>query len=149
MDWFLFLKYFLFAVCCTLVVWFTIKIGFRSSADIEEVAPEPEVLPGDDSRPATLQRLYWNFTAVLIVVPTLLLVLGITTQTAAWNHPVSITLAGALLLIWGMTFWTGMLSFPEPVQKTDFADFSAFHEAQIVDEAFRAQSSESEEMTDG
>lgn len=148
MDWFLFLKYFLIAVCCTLVVWFTIKIGFRSSADIEEVSPEPEILPGDDSQSAVLQRLYWNFTAVLIVVPTLLLVLGITLQTAAWNHPVSITLAGALLLIWGMTFWTGMLAFPEPMQKTKFTDLSAFHESQITDEPSRAWPSESEEMTD-
>lgn len=148
MDWFLFLKYFLIAVCCTLVVWFTIKIGFRSSADIEEVSPEPEILPGDDSQSAVLQRLYWNFTAVLIVVPTLLLVLGITLQTAAWNHPVSITLAGALLLIWGMTFWTGMLAFPEPMQKTEFTDLSAFHESQIADEPSRTWPSESEEMTD-
>ncbi|MCA9004976.1 MAG: hypothetical protein KDA70_06840 [Planctomycetaceae bacterium] len=148
MDWFLFLKYLFIAVCCTLIVWFTIKIGFRSSTDIEAVPPEPEVLPGDDSRSTVLRRLYWNFTAVLIVVPTLLLVLGTTLQTAAWNQPVTLTLAGALLLIWGMSFWTGMLAFPDPVQKTELTDFSAFHEGQIPDEPFRAQPSESEGTSD-
>ncbi|WP_278472341.1 hypothetical protein [Gimesia maris] len=148
MDWFLFLKYFLIAVCSTLAVWFTIKIGFRGSTEIEEGAPESEVLPGDDSQKDSLRCLYWNFTAVLIVVPTLLLVLGITMQTAAWYHPVTLTLAGALLLIWGMTFWTGMLAFPEPVQEPGFANFSANQKSQIADEPSRTWPSESEGMSD-
>ncbi|QDT91142.1 hypothetical protein [Gimesia algae] len=146
MDWFLFLKYSLFAVCCTLVVWFTIKIGFRSSPDIEEIQPETEALPGDDSQADALRRLYWNFTAVLIVVPTLLLILGISMQTAAWNHPVTGTLACAVVLIWGMGFWTGMLSFPEPVQGSEPAELPAFHESQIADEPVITRTSESEEM---
>ena len=57
MDWFLFLKYFLIAVCSTLAVWFTIKIGFRGSTEIEEGAPESEVLPGDDSQKDSLRCL--------------------------------------------------------------------------------------------
>lgn len=147
MDWFFFLKYFLFAVGCTLAVWFTIKIGFRSSSDTEEVPPEPEALVDELSRTEAQLRLYWNFSAVLIVVPALLLVLGITMQTAAWNHPVTMTLAGGLLLIWGMAFWTGMLSFREPAPGSPLAGFADHYESPATDESVITRTPDIEERS--
>ncbi|HBL42162.1 MAG TPA: hypothetical protein DDZ90_02070 [Planctomycetaceae bacterium] len=147
MDWFFFLKYFLFAVGCTLAVWFTIKIGFRSSPDMEEVPPEPTVRVDKFSRTETERQLYWNFTAVLIVVPALLLVLGITMQTAAWNHPVTMTLAGGMPLIWGMAFWTGMLSFREQASGSPLSGFAAHCESPATDESVITRTPEFEERS--
>ncbi len=122
MEWFAFLIYFLIAVLCTLVVWFTIKVGFRVTTFSEPVLAEPMDLNASQAGPADqTRRLYWNFTATLIVVPTLLLVLGIAVQTAPLKQPITGTLALALILIWCMSLWSGMLSFPARV----LADYSS------------------------
>lgn len=118
MEWFAFLIYLLTAVGCSLLVWFAIKVGFRTDSEPESVNREPEATNAADSIPDAKCKLYWNFTAALIVVPTLLLVLGISMQTASWRHPVTGTLAGALVLIWGMAVYSGMLSFPKPTVET-------------------------------
>jgi len=129
MEWFAFLIYFLVAVCCSLVAWFTIKVGFRVPTLSEPVIAKPEELnfsKADSSNQTSC--LYWNFTAALIVVPTLLLVLGIAVQTASLKDPVTLTLAIALILIWCMALWSGMLSFPDQVladnqnQRPDFSE---------------------------
>ncbi|WP_298867277.1 hypothetical protein [uncultured Gimesia sp.] len=116
MEWFAFLIYFLIAALCTLVVWFTIKVGFRVSTLSEPVLTDPMELNASQAGLADqTRRLYWNFAATLIVVPTLLLVLGIAVQTAPLKQPITGTLAIALVLIWCMSFWSGMLSFPSRV----------------------------------
>lgn len=118
MEWSAFLISILTAVCCALVVWFGIKVGFRTDTEPESVSTEPEETLAADSHPDAQRKLHWNFTAALIVVPTLLLVLGISMQTASWRHPVTGTLAGALVLIWGMAVCSGMLSFPRLTVET-------------------------------
>jgi hypothetical protein len=114
MKWFAFLIYFLFSVCGAFVVWTVIRVGFRKPGTEKSVSPES---PDQESARATnfdrRQHLYWNFTATLIVVPTLLLVLGITVETTSLVNPVTGTLAAALVLIWGMALWSGMLAFPD------------------------------------
>lgn len=114
MEWSAFLISILSAVCCALVIWFAIKISFRSDTEPEAVTGEPEETHAAGSIPDAERKLHWNFTAALIVVPTLLLVLGISMQTASFRHPVTCTLAGALVLTWGMAVYSGMLSFPGP-----------------------------------
>lgn len=76
---------------------------------------------------------HWNFTAVLTVVPLLLLVLGISLQTASFRHPVTGTLTGALILLWGMAFSSRMLSFPrsEPELKTE--TITSYPEIKLAD----------------
>ena len=113
MEWFAFLIYFLIAFFCTLVLWFTIKVGFRGSASSEPMLPEPKEI---DTFPLVArERLYWNFSSVLIVILTLLLVLGMSVRDLTLSHPVVLTLGGALILIWMISLWSKMLSFWHPV----------------------------------
>ncbi|MCH9655845.1 MAG: hypothetical protein K0U86_14460 [Planctomycetes bacterium] len=114
MEWFAFLIYILIAALCTLVVWFTIKVGFRVSTLSEPVLAEPEnFLTTDTGSSDQTPHLYWNFTATLIVIPTLILTLGFFAEITSLINPVTGTLAVALALIWGMAFWSGMLAFPK------------------------------------
>ncbi|MFK7778010.1 MAG: hypothetical protein QM501_07765 [Gimesia sp.] len=120
MEWLAFLIYFLLSVCGAFVVWTVIRVGFRVAPPEDSVSPEvPEQESAGTNTVKGSQNLYWNFTATLIVVPALLLVLGITVKTAPLNHPVTGTLAGALLLMWGMALWSGMLAFPDQISEAN------------------------------
>ncbi|WP_339733665.1 hypothetical protein [uncultured Gimesia sp.] len=152
MEWSAFLIYLLTAACCSLVVWFVIKVGFRTDTEPESVIPEPEETQAADSVPDAERQVYWNFTAALIVVPTLLLVLGISMQTASFRHPVTGTLAGALVLIWGMVVCSGMLSFSGPtveavdVPLTDFP-MSDFPGVDRTNPGLTERATETEELS--
>jgi len=123
MEWFAFLISFLFSVGGAFVVWTVIRVGFRKSVTEEPVSPEvPEQVSARVNNFNGGRHLYCNFTATLIVVPALLLVLGITVKTASLNHPVTGTLIGALLLMWGMALWSGMLAFPEEMVEANTAE---------------------------
>lgn len=112
MEWFAFLFYFLIAVFCTIVLWFTIKVGFRDSTASEPTFPEPKEI---DTIPLVAkEQLYWNFSSVLIVIFTLMLLLGISVRDLPLSHPVTLTLGGALILIWMISLWSKMLSFWHP-----------------------------------
>ncbi|MFH1304709.1 MAG: hypothetical protein ABIK07_26955 [Planctomycetota bacterium] len=116
MEWFAFLIYFLSAICGALVVWFAIKVGFRVSAPVISQFPESAEITASETEPADkTPRLYWNFTAALIIVPTLLLVLGIAVRQLPILNPVTCVLGGALALTWLMSLWSGMLSFQAPL----------------------------------
>ena len=146
MEWFAFLIYFLIAVCCSLVAWFTIKVGFRVSTLSEPVLAEPEELNASKAIPSDqTSRLYWNFTTALIVVPTLLLVLGIAVQTASLKDPVTGTLAMALVLIWCMALWSGMLSFPVQVLADNQTQRPDFSEQAKTDFKFDQRTTETKE----
>lgn len=109
MEWFAFLFYFLIAVFCTLVLWFTIKVGFRDSSTSESTFPEPKEI---DTIPLVAkERLFWNFSSVLIVILLLLLLLGISVRDLPLSHPVTLTLGSALILIWMISLLSRMLSF--------------------------------------
>lgn len=114
MEWFTFLIYLLIAMCCSLVVWFTIKLGFRATPPSEPILAEGEkFLTTDTGTSDPTPHWYWNFTATLMVIPTLLLVLGSSIEISSLINPVTGTLAVALVLIWGMALWSGLLAFSE------------------------------------
>lgn len=120
MEWFAFLIYILIAACCAMIVWFTIKMGFRVSTPPESAFPELMRISATDAVPTEqTQRLFWNFTSTLIVIPTILLVLGIAVRNLPLQNPVTYTLGGSLLLIWCMALCSGMLASREqlPVDK--------------------------------
>ncbi|QDU08380.1 hypothetical protein [Gimesia aquarii] len=137
MEWFAFLIYFLIAFFCTLVLWFMIKVCFRDTIPSEPKLPEPKEI---DTIPLVAkERLYWNFSSVLIVILTLLLVLGISVRDLPLSHPVILTLGGALILIWMISLWSKMLSFWPPVlallpDLPEFllSDFSEFGELEPI-----------------
>ncbi|QDT40683.1 hypothetical protein Pan241w_07410 [Gimesia alba] len=147
MEWSAFLIYLLIAVCCALLVWFGIKVGFRTDSEPESMIREPEATNAADSLPDTARKLHWNFTAALIVVPTLLLVLGISMQTASWRHPVTGTLAGMLVLIWGMAVCSGMLSFPRPTVETIDSSLPDFPVVDLNDAGLTERPPETEELS--
>ncbi|QDV48825.1 hypothetical protein [Gimesia fumaroli] len=147
MEWFAFLIYLLTAVCCSLLVWFAIKVGFRTDSEPESTSHQPEETNVVDSIPDAARKLHWNFTAALIVVPTLLLVLGISMQTASWRHPVTGTLVGALVLIWGMAVCSGMLSFPKPTVETIDSPLPDFPAVNLNDAGLTERPPETEELS--
>ncbi len=112
MEWFAFLIYFLIALFCSSVLWFTIKLGFRDSTSLKSAFPESTEF---DTLPAVAKaRLFWNFSSALIVVLTLILLMGISVRQLPLSHPVTLTLGGALILIWVISLWSRMLSFGPP-----------------------------------
>ena len=147
MEWSAFLIYLLTAVCGSLLVWFAIKVGFRTDSEPESMSQKPEETNVVDAIPDATRKLHWNFTAALIVVPTLLLVLGISLQTASWRHPVTGTLAGMLVLIWGMAVCSGMLSFPKPTVETTDSSLPDFPAVDLNDAGSTERPPETEELS--
>lgn len=116
MEWFAFLFYFLIATFSSLVLWFTIKIGFRNSVPYEfESAESTKNSPTIIDPSIERRRLSWNFSSTLLIIPTLILVLGVTIRTTSILDPVTSVPGVALILIWFITLWTRMLSFQKSV----------------------------------
>lgn len=114
MEWFAFLIYLLNALFSSVVLWFTIKVGFRNAIPYELESAELSAKKADALIAANSKTgLFWNFSSVLIIIPTFILLLGISVRHLPLHNPVTYTLGGALLLIWCIALWSGMLSFPQ------------------------------------
>jgi|GEM_PF-4895303 len=112
MAWSYFLILLLLASMMASVLWRTIQIFFRN----DEVSTDLDTSQRGEqaaSTPARQQALHWSFTTILISGLVLLLVAGISVQTASIHDPTTWSLGAALLLIWGMALSSGMLSVPQ------------------------------------